>query len=472
MKNSIQLAFIQPLVLFASIHFNETIAAEENHGPCKIVVLDKSTDQPVPLIELRTTNQIRFITDNAGVVAFDALELMNRETWLEVHGHGYEVPADGFGMRGVRITPRPGASITLKIDRKMIAQRLGRLTGIGLFAESQKLGDFKDWKESPIVGCDTVQVVEHRGKIFWNWGDTNIARYPLGNFHMTGAYTALNPFSSIDVPIRPSFDYRLKGDGSPKAMAPIAGSGPTWLTGYLSLKDTSGQEHLVACYRKIKAPLATYEIGLCEWSDEKEEFQSTKILWKASDGKPAPTLLPEGHPIRWTDDDGHRWILFGNPLPSVRCRDEYEAWQESSNWEALDHQKELVGAPVNEIVKPHTGSIAWNAFRKRWVTIFMQHFGKPSAFGELWYAESNSPMGPWGNAVKILTHDNYTFYNPRVHAEFSPTDSPILLFEGTYTETFANKPTPTARYDYNQILYRLDLNDPRLQASQVIDHSR
>ena len=29
-------------------------------------------------------------------------------------------------------------------------------------------------------------------------------------------------------------------------------------------------------------------------------------------------------------------------------------------------------------MKPHSGSIAWNAFRKRWVTVFMQAFGKPS----------------------------------------------------------------------------------------------
>ena len=28
---------------------------------------------------------------------------------------------------------------------------------------------------------------------------------------------------------------------------------------------------------------------------------------------------------------------------------------------------------------------------------------------------------------------------------------------------FANKPEPTPRYDYNQILYRLDLDDPALE---------
>ena len=96
----------------------------------------------------------------------------------------------------------------------------------------------------------------------------------------------------------------------------------------------------------------------------------------------------------------------------------------------------------------------------------MENFGKPSAFGELWYAEAPAPTGPWGTAVKILSHDNYTFYNPRLHPEFTPTNSRVLIFEGTYTQTFADRPQPTPRYDYNQILYRLDLDDPALKPAQ------
>jgi len=96
----------------------------------------------------------------------------------------------------------------------------------------------------------------------------------------------------------------------------------------------------------------------------------------------------------------------------------------------------------------------------------MEAFGKPSVFGELWYAEADQPVGPWGKAVKVLTHENYTFYNPRLHPEFAPVDSPILIFEGTYTMQFANKPESTPRYDYNQILYRLDLDDPALEPAR------
>ena len=87
---------------------------------------------------------------------------------------------------------------------------------------------------------------------------------------------------------------------------------------------------------------------------------------------------------------------------------------------------------------------------------------QPSALGELWYAEADQPTGPWGPAVKIVSHENYTFYNPRIHPEFTDPESPILLFEGTYTMQFADRPHPVPRYDYNQVLYRLDLDGAAL----------
>ena len=37
-----------------------------------------------------------------------------------------------------------------------------------------------------------------------------------------------------------------------------------------------------------------------------------------------------------------------------------------------------------------------------------------------------------------------------------------IFFEGTYTHTFSGNPDQTPRYDYNQIMYQLDLDDPRL----------
>lgn len=430
---------------------------------CRIFIVDEELEWPVPLVELRSTNQIRFVSDNAGVIAMDDPGLMNREVWFSIAGNGYGVKPDGFGMRGVRITPRPGESLTIKVQRSSVAKRIGRLTGVGLFAESQKLGTEGEWEDGVVFGCDSVQNAVHRGKLFWSWGDTQIASYPLGIFHMTGATTSLRPFNSFQPPLRPAFD-RFLENGKPRALANMPGSGPTWLTGFASLPDRNGMDRLVACYRKIAPPLEVYESGLCVWNDDQERFEHQQTIWKKSSGEPEPKALAEGHSTIWTDKQNVRWLMFGNPLPHVRLPATFEAWQDFSTWQAITPQQALASAVDGSEVLPHSGSIAWNEFRQRWVTVFMQRFGKPSAFGVLWYAEADSPLGPWGSAVEILSHENYTFYNPRIHPEITAAEEPILLFEGTYTAEFADHPVPTPRYDYNQILYRLDLDDAKLKA--------
>ncbi len=49
-------------------------AAQE--PPFVIRVVDEKTERGVPMVELRTTNNIRLYTDSAGVVAFDEPGLM------------------------------------------------------------------------------------------------------------------------------------------------------------------------------------------------------------------------------------------------------------------------------------------------------------------------------------------------------------------------------------------------------------
>lgn len=435
--------------------------------PCRIEVVENVTGWPVPLVELRTTHHARFFTDNAGVIAFDLPELMGRETWFDVIGNGYEVPKDGFGYRGVRLKPEPGKTLRIEVNRTIIAKRLGRITGGGLFAESQKFGQELDWPESGALGCDSIQNAVHRGKMFWLWGDTTLAKYPLGIFHGTSATTPIRPLDKFTPPVRLKLDYFTDPKGSPRGIATMPGEGPTWVTGYISLPDKNGVARLVGSYLKVKPPMDGYEWGLCVWNDATANFEKLRVLWTKSETAPKPPPVPEGHPALWKDSAGKEWVLFGNPLPTLRCPATFEDWQDSSKWMAMKPQESLVSAADGKPVKLHSGSMAWNPWRKRWVTVFMEGFGKPSVFGELWYAEAESPTGPWGKAVKIISHENYTFYNPRIHPEFTAADSPILIFEGTYTLQFADKPHPTPRYDYNQILYRLDLDDPALKPAQA-----
>lgn len=175
--------------------------------------------------------------------------------------------------------------------------------------------------------------------------------------------------------------------------------------------------------------------------------------------KPTPPGFTDGHPAFWTDEKGKRWVLFGNPFPRLQCPATFEGWKDRNAWRELMPQTEVPTANGEKAVKPQSGSIAWSGFRKRWVAVFTENLGKPSALGEVWYAEAASPLGPWANAVKILSHENYTFYNPFIHMEGATGNEPYLLFEGTYTAMFADHPAPTPRYDYTQILYRLDFSD-------------
>lgn len=98
----------------------------------------------------------------------------------------------------------------------------------------------------------------------------------------------------------------------------------------------------------------------------------------------------------------------------------------------------------------------------------MERLGKPSALWRAMVCGGRLAIRAVGPAVKILSHDNYTFYNPRLHPEFTPEGSPRF---SSKAPTRNHSPTTWAsakpRYDYNQILYRLDLDDPALAASNA-----
>ena len=100
------------------------------------------------------------------------------------------------------------------------------------------------------------------------------------------------------------------------------------------------------------------------------------------------------------------------------------------------------------------GSVFWNEFRRRWVMILSGHAG------EIWFTEADTPVGAY--ARRVVTHERYNFYNPTQHPFFDQEGGRLIYFEGTYTASFSGATEKTPRYDYNQIMYRLALDDPRL----------
>src|SRR5262249_2736713 len=141
----------------------------------EIRVIDAETGRGVPLVELVTVNHSRFVTDNAGRVAFNEPGLMGREMFFTVRSHGYDVKKDGFGFPGVRITPKAGHAVEVKITRRNIAERLCRLTGEGQYRDPLLLGHKPPLADAAhpglAVGQDSVQAVPYKGEVYWFWGD-------------------------------------------------------------------------------------------------------------------------------------------------------------------------------------------------------------------------------------------------------------------------------------------------------------
>ncbi len=109
----------------------------------------------------------------------------------------------------------------------------------------------------------------------------------------------------------------------------------------------------------------------------------------------------------------------------------------------------------------HTGTTYWNEYRQKWIAIMVEQ-GGTSYLGEMWYAEADSPFGPWDKAIKIAGHDKYSIYNPSHLPFYDKEGGKIIYFDGCYSMSFATNDW-TTRYDYNMVRYKLDLSDPRLQ---------
>ena len=450
----------------------------------EIRVVDAATGRGVPLAELRTVDAQRLVTDNAGRIAFHEPGLMGREVFFLVKAHGYEAKKDGFGFAGVRVTPRAGKTATVKLARRAIAQRLCRLTGRGLWRDSALLGHAVPRPNNGLVaGQDSVQACLRKGKVFWFWGDTQRMSYPLGLFRMAGATT---PVPEGDLADGIAFKYFAGKDGFARAMMPLPErpQGVVWVSAVFAVKDARGVERMAGHYSRRKGLGTEYEQGIALWDDEKEIFVSSRRLplkerWR----------MPRGHPILF-EEDGKEWLLFGSPTPNVRVPAALEAVLDPSRYQALDAAGKWgkAGPPITSaeearLVKAgkleakdarflpsgvvlHSGSVRWNAHRKRWVMIAGQ-IGGTSHLGEVWYAEARHPAGPFRKAAKVATHEKMSFYNVCQHGFLDRDGGKTIHFEGTYTNEFSGNPERTPRYDYNQVLYRLRLDDERLKPAQA-----
>jgi hypothetical protein len=483
--------------------------------PFRLQIIDEKTGRGVPLVELQTVNNIRYYTDSQGVAAIDEPGLSGVDVFFHIKSHGYEFPKDGFGNRGQRVKVIAGARAVLKLKRINIAERLYRLTGAGIYRDSVLTGMPVPIREpllnGQVFGCDATMSAVYHGKLYWFWGDTNRPQYPLGNFYVTGATSRLPADGGLNPDVGVNLDIFTGKDGFARPMAKMPGEGATWIGGVTVLRDgKTGRERMFAGYVRVKPGFIIAMNGLAEFDDTTESFRSIAEFGRD------PPVTPMGHPIRLRDG-ATDYVYFGTTIPLIRVParpeslariEDYEAytclrpgsrldtpeidrapdgavrygWKRNTPAVGPQEQKNLVepGWFKPQLLKPfeglfqfrdrdmgkpilaHFGSCYWNEYRKRFVLIFVQSGGETSNLGEVWYAEGDSPLGPWVYAVKIMTHDHYSFYNPKQHPALAQQDGRVIYIDGTYSNSFSGNSDQTPRYDYNLIMYRLDLADPRL----------
>jgi len=481
----------------------------------KIQIVDRQTGRGVPLVELRTTNNIRYFTDSHGIAAFYEPGLMDRDVFFFVESHGYEFPKDGFGMRGKILRTTPAAKAVIEIDRINVAERLYRVTGQGIYRDSMLTGQPVPL-ENPVlngqvIGQDSVFTSLYEGRLFWMWGDTARPSYPLGNFAMSGALSDLPDKGGLDPEVGVDLYYFVDEKGFSRPMAPFKEPGLIWLDGLMTVPNNDGRTRMLARFTRLKDMTEVLERGLVIFNDATGSFEPLV--------RSCVEFLPYSNTGRAfsVSVNGLEYYYFTIPSPSavrMRVRAKWDAVTEPNRYEvltALESRKstgravprmdlgespapyrwvpfgELIGddlAAKSKVIKAleqeakdvtvhdietdkeilaHGGTVYFNPYRKRWIEIFVQQGGGNSYLGEVWYAEADSPVGPWGYARKIVRHNKYSFYHPYQHLFFDQNGGRTVYFEGTYSYMFSGPPeTATPRYDYNQIMYRLNLDDPRL----------
>ncbi|POS75971.1 hypothetical protein DHEL01_v205634 [Diaporthe helianthi] len=486
-----------------------------------IRVIDAITNRGIPLVYLRTTYKTIYMTDSAGYVAFNEPGLMTGEPiWVTVSSYGYESPTGFLGVPGTQIYPKAAGAIDIKLTRTQIAERLYRLTGYGIYRDSVLLGKPVPLEQpvlnAKVAGSDTIQCAKFKDKLLWMWQDTDQLAFQLGNFAMTGAWTELP--HKLDADRGLNFDYFTK-DNKPNEFArgmihvhlQAPGNSPLWVDGLTVTPDETGHERLVATYYASGHGFSCVERGLAVWNDKRQILERL-VKFDGSKGG-VNVLAPGGHTV-YVNENGIRYAFYGK---NIRVKADFNSASQQSQYEAFtclsaDGQRakrgpngSLIwswvkgGRPVNyenadrlvqsgvisqeespyrlmdvetgQAISAHTAGIAWNPYLKLWVNIFQQQGGDTTA-GEIWFSTAQAPEGPWTACRKVATHhmdrdglnnNSNDLYNPVQHFELMRDGGRYIYFSGTLTNTFSGNQFPTPYYNYNNIMYRLDLKDPRLK---------
>lgn len=443
-------------------------ALDSNYAAVRVV--DQDTGRGVPLVRLCSTSSVCYWTDSNGVAAIDEPDFLGKRVFFSIESEGYHYEQNVYGTAGSTIDLLPRTVITLKIRRLNLAERLYRVTGEGIYRDSQLAGlpvpVGQEKLAADATGMDTVMYAVYRGQIFWLFGDTNYVSAPLGNLATTCARTSMPSAATFRAEHQIPLHYFTRGDGFVKGMAAIAGEGLKWMSALMVVRDAKGDETLYARYDRVKDLTTVLDSGIAKFDDARSEFRTVRSMG------PSPKYFADGRatPVQVRGESYFYFSGLKTDAPEVRvpataadivepgkyeiftCDTEGCSWQTEATPTPTRFYDIDSGAPVDGKIL----SLNWNRFHRRWIAIIWH------LLGDVWYAEADTPTGPWSYARKIISHTTQTFYWPGQIEPLDANDGRRIYVMGTYTQTFQQNPEKTPRYDYNQLLYGLSLDTPQL----------
>ena len=494
------------IILFLAIFVSIPLGLQaQDHPYFKIRVIDEQTGRGIPLVEIRTQSWIRYYTDSNGLVAFYEPGLMDQDLYLFIQSEGYDYPPDLLGNRGFVINAAKSDSLVVKMQRINIAERLYRITGAGIYHDSFLLGEAMPLKHpllnGKVLGQDSNISTIFNDQIIWLWGDTFKPAYAWGNFSVSAATSQRPENGGLPPQVGVDLNYFVDSTGFSKSMIRLEGKGFVWFDWVMAIEDDNGEEQLIAKYARVRTDFTNHERGVAVFNEQTQMFekyiqidewlseyhschhhffatvadQSYAFLtseFRFSRVKPALDHLidPAAYEAYSCLKEGSVYDAKHPALDRDASGQLIWSWKKQTEPVGLAQQKELLGngfistdeqwcyfqdMATGDPLDFRRGSIYWNDYRRRWILIIQRDVG------EIWYAEADTPIGPWMYAQKVADHDQY-FYNPVQHTFFDQEGGRIIYFEGTYTNMFNVNPVMKPRYEYNQIMYRLTLDDHRL----------
>jgi hypothetical protein len=502
--------FVPALVAVVVLFGAPVLAAPNDYYGLQIV--DQATGRGVANVELVTAGgSVKYYTDSNGWAAIDNSTVVNKPTVFSLFSFGYSPSASV-------VTTTLGARNTVSITRTNKAERLYRITGQGIYDDSVKLGVSypiaNPLINANVTGQDSVQSALYKGNMFWTWGDTLSPDPNVFNLRTSGATSQLPGQGGLQPGQGVNLSYYTNNNGFVKQMMPINEPGFLWMDALTTVHDTTGAEKLISHYSRMQDLGTRLEHGIAVFND------STSTFGRLTPFSNTSPIDPVGHSFARTEN-GQEYLYFTAPYPNVRVKSDWNSINNPAAYETYtplkanttydvntpqfdrDAQNKLIWGwktntptwkPQMQIDQVNAGrmaradspfrlknmdtggdvwlqssSVYWNNFLQKYLMIGEEAFGS-SWLGEIYGAVADSPEGPWVNAEKLVTHaatgdrPEYAFYNVMQQPLFDEAGGRLIYFEGTYTRNLYgdNHAFDTPLYEYNQVMYRLDLAATRL----------